>query len=325
MSVEIESRFQKLTTSSVKHQEQFSYWSDAVCNKILSVELNRQGRGSFKGMIQAYPFGSFSINEVKSEEHTADLTNHGISRLKSHYYKFHIQKKSIALVRQNGCETILNPGDAILIDSSSPFQLVFPNYFECFSIKIPRERLRPLLKDPRAATTKPIASRSPLCQAIKHYIHFLIDIAGKPLGVDQLESYLDNLLRLIAVTTSAPADSKLVSHLSQLEKKISRIKRYILDNLEDPDLTPAKVANHFSISASYLHKLFAKEEQTFGNFLRGQRLEYAAKFLQNQLSYRHTITDLAYQLGFNDLSYFWRSFRERYGMTPRAFRKLDPK
>lgn len=320
MSEKFVPHFQEWNTNNVKPNEQFSYWNDAVCEKIVGVELNRREKGSFRGTLKTYPLRSFFINILKSEGHTADLTNFGISRLKSHYYKLLVQKKSMAKVCQNGKETMLKPGDAVLIDSITPFHLDFPNNFECCSIKIPRERLRPLLKDPRAATAIPIVGKSPLCNSIKHYIHFLISTAGESRSDDQLDLFLDNLLGLISAAVTISPDSDEVSYLSRLEKKIARIERYIIDNIEDPDLSPAKVAKHFSISVSYFHKLFAKEEQTFGNFIREKRLEFAAKYLQSQLSDRYTITELAYHLGFNDLSHFWRLFRKRYGMTPRAFR-----
>lgn len=318
----IECCLQKRSTESIRCLDQFSYWYDVVCEKTLKVELNRRQRGAFHGIIQTYQFGPLAINQVKSDEHIAHLTHYGISRLSTHYYKFHIQKSAIAKVSQNGRENILNPGDAVLIDSLSPFQLDFPTDFECYSVKIPRERLRPLLKDPRAATNHAVISGSPLSQAITNYIHFLINIAGKPLAEDQLDLYTNNLLGLIAVATSASACGREAAHQAWQEKRISQIKQYIVANLNDPELTPTKVADHFSISASYLHKLFAREEQTFCNFLREQRLTRAALHLQKQSGKRHTITELAYDLGFNDLSYFWRLFRERYGMTPGAFRNL---
>ena len=315
-----ESQLQKWSTDSVGHFEQFSYWYDVVCDKILGVELTRRKKGPFWGALQSFPLGPFSINQVSSEEHIADLTKCCISRLRSHYYKLHIQKKSIAIVHQNGCETILKPGDAMLIDSMRPFRLDFPSYFECYSVRIPRERLRPLLTNPSAATTVAIQGASPLNQAIKHYIRFLINISDQPLDDDEKELYFNNLLGLIAVATSTSADDREVYHRSRSPKKLYRIKQYILDNIKDPNLTPAKVANHFSISVSYLHKLFAKEGQTFGSFLREQRLDYAAMYLQNKLTNRRTISELAYQIGFNDLSYFWRLFRKRYGVTPREYR-----
>ena len=33
-----------------------------------------------------------------------------------------------------------------------------------------------------------------------------------------------------------------------------------------------------------------------------------------------SITDIAFSVGFNDLSYFSRAFAERFGMSPRSFR-----
>ena len=318
----IECHLQKLTTESINRLEQFSFWYDAICEKIMKMEVSRRQKGAFHGIIETYHFGSLAINQVKSDEHIADLTPSGISRLSTHYYKFHVQKSSIAKVSQHGCENILNPGDAILIDSLSPFRLDFPTDFECYSVKIPRERLRPLLKDTRSATSKSIVSGSPLSEAIKHYIHFLINIAGKPLAEEQMELYTDNLLGLIAVATSASPSGSEAALQTWPQERISQIKRYIAANLEDPELTPSKVAEHFSISVSYLHKLFAREQQTFGNFLREERLTRAAMYLQNHLGERQTITDLAYHLGFNDLSYFWRLFRARYGMTPRTFRNI---
>lgn len=313
---------QKWTTESIKSGEQFSYWYDGISERIFSIKLDRRKKGPFHGTLLTYFLGPFSINHIRAGEHIAELTYHGISRLSSHYFKFHVQKNSIAKVYQNGCENILNPGDAILIDSLSPLRLDFPFDFECYSIKIPRERLRPLLENPRAATTRPIVGRSPLGEAIKHYIHFLINFARRPSTEGQRELFFDNLLGLIAVATSTSDYGREVAQHAWGEKKIFQIKHYILANLNDPELSPSKVADYFSISISYLHKLFAKEGQTFGNFLRGQRLEYAAMYLQHQEGDGHTITELAYHLGFNDLSYFWRLFRERYGMTPRTFRNL---
>lgn len=320
MSGKMESHLQKYTTENIQRLDQFAYWYDAICEKVMSVELDRRKKGPFYGMLQSCDLGLFCINRVVSEEHIADLTKAGISRLKSHYYKLHMQKTSIAKVRQYGSEIVLHPGDAILIDSISPFHLDFPTSFEAYSIRIPREALRPMLRDPIAAATTPIPGRSPLCKALKHYIHFLMDVTVKPLTEDQIELYLDNLMGLIAVATSASAEGQEAAYNSGREKKISQIKRYILSNLENPELSPTNVANHFSISVSYLHKLFAKEDQTFGSFLREHRLDYAATYLQNHTSGRHTISELAYHLGFNDLSYFWRLFRDRYGMTPRKFR-----
>jgi len=321
MSDNIATHLQEWTTKSVvNHREQFSFWSDAICEKIFQLQIDRRNRGGFLASIQTHKLRSVSVNRVRSEEHIAELSNVGISRFREHYFKLHIQNSSIAIVHQHGCETILKPGDAILIDSLYPFRLDFPTTSDCCSVKIPREQLRPLLKDPRAATTSLIPARSPINKAIKHYIQFLVNTCKEPMTEDQLQLYLNNLLGLIAAGTS---DGRESENQTFQESRISQIQRYIMTNLDDSELTPSKVANYFSISVSYLHKLFAKENQTFGHFLCEQRLECAAMSLQNQSNDNHTISELAYHFGFNDLSHFWRLFKKRYGMTPRQFRKPD--
>jgi AraC-like DNA-binding protein len=56
----------------------------------------------------------------------------------------------------------------------------------------------------------------------------------------------------------------------------------------------------------------------FIQFLNDYRLEIAAKLL---LSGDGTVLDAAMQSGFENLSYFTRSFKKKYGVTPGKYRK----
>jgi len=308
------------TKSIVNHRDQFPFWTDAICDKIFQLSVDRRKTGGFIGSIKTYNLDPLSINRVRSGEHVADLSVQKIGNLKEHYFKLHIQNSSIAIVQQHGYETILEPGDAMLLDSLYPFQLDFPENFSCLSVKIPRELLRPMLKDPKAATSKPISNQSPINMAIKHYIHFLLKTSSHSVDKDQSQLFLDNLLGLIVAGTS---DGKTAAKKIDRENKFTRIKRYINANLEDPLLSPAKVARSFSISVSYLYKLFSKNNLTFGNYVRRRRLECAAMTLQSKSNDNHTISEVAYHLGFNDLSHFWRLFRKHYGMTPKEYRQRN--
>lgn len=51
-------------------------------------------------------------------------------------------------------------------------------------------------------------------------------------------------------------------------------------------------------------------------FVRNVRLEEAAKLLAAK---HDTVSRIAYQVGFNNLSYFTKSFKEKYGVAPRDF------
>jgi AraC-like DNA-binding protein len=70
------------------------------------------------------------------------------------------------------------------------------------------------------------------------------------------------------------------------------------------------------VTVHYLHKLFHDEGMTCSAFVLGQRLARAHGILRNPLQSRRGISATAFELGFNDLSYFNRAFRRRYNATP---------
>jgi len=60
--------------------------------------------------------------------------------------------------------------------------------------------------------------------------------------------------------------------------------------------------------------------KTPGEFVTDIRLDYAAKLL---CSSEATIPDIAYDCGFENVSWFHRQFKKRYGITPLQFRKRN--
>jgi AraC family transcriptional regulator, positive regulator of tynA and feaB len=84
-------------------------------------------------------------------------------------------------------------------------------------------------------------------------------------------------------------------------------------------ITPLKVAAHFGISTRYLHKLLEEHGETFGQIILGKRLERCASELRQGTCL--TISEAAFRWGFNDMSYFSRAFRRRFGVTPREYRQ----
>jgi AraC-like DNA-binding protein len=62
--------------------------------------------------------------------------------------------------------------------------------------------------------------------------------------------------------------------------------------------------------------MFEGEGTTFTQFLLSQRLASAHRILTDRRFAERSITSVAFDVGFGDLSYFDRVFRRRYGLTP---------
>jgi AraC-like DNA-binding protein len=102
--------------------------------------------------------------------------------------------------------------------------------------------------------------------------------------------------------------------------RMSAIKAYIVAKIDDPALCLADIAAHQSISSSYVRKLFAAEGAKFTTYVLELRLEKVASMLSDPDARIHSISAVALKCGFNDISYFNRVFRKRYGCTPSAWR-----
>lgn len=94
-----------------------------------------------------------------------------------------------------------------------------------------------------------------------------------------------------------------------LQKAIEVVEKYI----SDPDLDIERFAIEIGVSRMQLYrKLNAMTEMTVKEFIRNIRLKRAAQMLvQKKLN----VSEIAYAVGFKDLSHFRKCFRQEFGMS----------
>lgn len=113
---------------------------------------------------------------------------------------------------------------------------------------------------------------------------------------------------VIASQYKAPRDRDLL---------LSEIKNYVECYIDDETLAPQTVATAFEISTRYVHKLFAAEGITIGEWILHRRLDRSAEeLLQTDIS----VTDIAFKWGFKALGHYSRTFKTRFGVAPSAYR-----
>jgi len=86
------------------------------------------------------------------------------------------------------------------------------------------------------------------------------------------------------------------------------------------DIRLEELGRRVNLHPRYLCTLFSKiTGQTITEYIRDLRIEKAKRLL---LYTSHSITDIAYEVGFNNSQYFSRVFGKVEGMDPRTFRKV---
>lgn len=98
--------------------------------------------------------------------------------------------------------------------------------------------------------------------------------------------------------------------------RLLMMREYIRHHLTDPALTTDTLATHFGMSSQYVRKIFQESGTTFSDYLNGLRLEWVFDQLSGSNVAARQVGTLAYEVGFNNLAWFNRSFKNRFDMTP---------
>jgi AraC-like DNA-binding protein len=106
------------------------------------------------------------------------------------------------------------------------------------------------------------------------------------------------------------------------EEKASVLK-YIATNYTNPELDMESVVAGTGANRNKVNDLLKTElGMTFTGYVNKLRLTEAARLLTEKST--ATVAEIAYSVGYANVSYFNRLFKEEYGCTPKAFRALAP-
>ena len=130
-------------------------------------------------------------------------------------------------------------------------------------------------------------------------------------GYDVTGYFLLVMSRLVKAARGTVAEK-------QGEYYIRRAKKFIEDNYNESISIP-DVARHVRLDRTYLYRLFKKAEGVSpSEYLLNVRLNASAKMLE---SGDVAIREIASTAGFCNLSYFYKRFTEKYGISPKQYRE----
>jgi DNA-binding response OmpR family regulator len=143
---------------------------------------------------------------------------------------------------------------------------------------------------------------------------------AKPCDIVELKVRIGNLLegrralreRYLHIGTSGAETA-----VSAEERFLGRVRSIVAERLSDARLDTASLASQLGLSRMQLNrKLQALTGRSTHVFIRRLRLDRAAEMLQGRSG---TVTEVAYAVGFNNLSHFARAFRQEHGVRPSEY------
>ncbi|HKL39878.1 MAG TPA: hybrid sensor histidine kinase/response regulator transcription factor, partial [Cryomorphaceae bacterium] len=150
------------------------------------------------------------------------------------------------------------------------------------------------------------------------------DYLTKPFHTGELQVRVRNLIQQREnlkelFTKGHSVNPKDVTVNSMDEQFLQKTLDLFEEKYADPDFGAAEMQEALAMSKAQLHRKFkAITAQTPGELLRNFRLKRAAQILEQE---GENITQVAYAVGFNNLSYFAKCFKALFGVTPSAYAK----
>lgn len=147
------------------------------------------------------------------------------------------------------------------------------------------------------------------------------DFISKPFHADILELRVAKLLEAKERMRKSWQDSVMNQDLQQSpvfeDEFLSKATQVVIEHLDEADFDVEHLEQALDMSKMQLYRKLKMLTSLAGNeFIRSIRLQQARILLEKGSL---NVSEVAYQVGFNDPAYFTRAFKKQYGFAPKTF------
>lgn len=147
----------------------------------------------------------------------------------------------------------------------------------------------------------------------------------KPFDAEELVIRAQNILNIRHILSqrlrneiNTPQSTSLSSLNEKDQTFLIKLKTFIEENFTDPTLSAKVISNRLAMSESQLQrKIKALIGQSIPEYIRSFRLNKGAEYLKQG----RRVSEIAYDVGFSNSSYFSSCFKAHYGMTATQYSK----
>jgi AraC-like DNA-binding protein len=295
--------------------EALGIFKDATRNSLMPWTPDLKSISDFSARVESSELEKGIINRIrvtpfKTERTLADIRN---SQSECIYIGFELA--GTIQVGQGGFSTTVRPGDLLITRSDKPKTMLHEpgTIHQALVLLVPKSAISDTIKDEKFYTNF-VVPQDKIIRPLSACVSFLEDnlLSASP---DELGGIMDAVISLLPLTVGICDKKDNLAH-SPNAVLFRELVHFIDKSISNPGLTPQMAANHLSISARYVHKLFAGCGVTFSSYVMAKRLDHIRQELSSQSCNKQSIAALAYRWGFEDLSTFNRAFKSRFGCTP---------
>lgn len=219
-----------------------------------------------------------------------------------------------------GRERVYDAGSACLIDRARPLRVFGPRGGSVRYVTVQAAALGSLVAHPEDLTNRAVRP-GPALSLLDGYLRSLASLEEPP-SSKMVSTIGVHLLDLVAATLGPTAEAAIiVTDRGVKAARLCAIQAELARRFSDPRFDLDNLSGALGLSRRYVQKLLDEGTgKSFTEHLAGRRLERAFAMLTDPRHRHLPIIDIAFAVGFGDVSHFNRMFRRRFSETPSGAR-----
>jgi AraC-like DNA-binding protein len=309
-----------IDTDEVPKLDRARFWAEESGGTYHPLQIAVGANDRFSGRMWGERLAQIRLFRITAGANTMSRTSRDIAIGDPECLHFEILVRGGLKGVQQDRSLSLRPGDMTVYDTSRTAVFRADVAFDLLVVQIPKS----LLGKSVNTLSKHAAVRIPGETGLPRLVaRFLLEISGGLAGgsISQddagLQGHVLDLVRRVYIDLGSSSHPTRPHSAAEL---LLYAQAQIESRLSYPELCPSDIARACFISTRYLHKVFADEGLSVGEFIRTERLARCRRDLLDPGFADQPISVIASRWGLPNAAHFSRVFRDEYGCSPRQFR-----
>lgn len=300
------SAIERFSTTLVPHQRRHAFWHDVVAEAFPGMTVDASE--GIRADLARFSVGGVGLARARSDRaRVSRVAKQGDGR----HLLLHILLRGRMTMTHGNQASSGRVGEVIVADDARAYAIDISQSNDCLIMQVP---LAMMGEDIAARDWHGclLPADNPNVAFLGHILH------GAWSQRAHFEELDDDAGALLA--DAARMVCRRASSGHPVARPLRSPVEYALQNLGHPDLGTAMIGEVLDLTARAVQKSFFRHVGlTPTAFITARRLEWATALLARGDG--RSITDIAFEVGFNDSAFFTRCFRREFGLSPSQWRQ----
>ncbi|MFD8863314.1 helix-turn-helix domain-containing protein [Streptomyces sp. NPDC059590] len=286
-----------------------------------AIPIGGTGDGAdYTGWARQFDLGFLTLTDVGSDPVRVVRAPRMLVGNQDDFYLLSIAQESSSSFNGN-VRSQLRRGDAVLLDSTAPFQLSADEFAHHLVLTLPRADVARVMPVDRERVGRRIAAENPVLRVLRAAIAEIC-VGGERFDPDTLSELGHTVRELMfsVLRSDELADQAGVNGLLGHRAQLLRMRDFVRRHLAEPDLSAKTVAAAFGVSVRYVEIVFREGGTSPARHIRETRMEEARRSLASPRQRQRSIAAIARSVGIENPTVFTRMFRQFHDITPSEYR-----